>query len=180
MEMIYAGTGSVRTPHWARDLFCIAGERLTESFTLRSGRQDGSDISFERGCEKGHGKSEIWLPWSHFNYSKSDKVADIDKYRYICASAYSDWDNLSTGMKKEYARCIPMILGEDLDEPIDFMVCYIPPDEDDTVARFAYSLATTNNIPIVNVGLYYEHESVYIYDSIIALAEKVKRKYNDI
>lgn len=52
MEMIYAGTGSTRTPHWARDLFCIAGERLAESFTLRSGRQDGSDISFERGCEK--------------------------------------------------------------------------------------------------------------------------------
>lgn len=83
-------------------------------------------------------------------------------------------------MKKEYARCIPMILGKDLDEPVDFMICYIPPDEANTTSRFAYSLANTNNIPVVNVGIYYEHESVYVYDSIIALAEKVKRKYNDI
>lgn len=180
MEIIYAGTGSVHTPHWVRDLFCIAGERLADSFTLRSGGQEGSDICFERGCENGQGKREIWLPWPHYEYNKSDKIVDVARYAYICASLYPNWDNLSDAMRKRYARCIPMILGEDLDKPVDFMVCYLPEDEVDTEARFAYDLATTNNIPIVNVGLYYEHESVYAYDSIIALAEKVKRKYNDI
>ena len=49
----------------------IARELATRGWLLRSGGSPGADSAFEQGCDEGHGRKEIFLPWQGFNGSES-------------------------------------------------------------------------------------------------------------
>ena len=64
MNKIYSGIGSREIPYDVEELMVMIGKFLAlKGFTLRSGGADGSDISFETGCDLVNGNKEIYIPW---------------------------------------------------------------------------------------------------------------------
>lgn len=63
MAVYYAGIGSRKAPQAVLDGFYRLGKALAEmGLVLRSGRAEGADSYFERGCIDGGGRCEIYVP----------------------------------------------------------------------------------------------------------------------
>jgi len=57
MNIYYAGIGSRQTPDWCLKIFEELGAKLAEEgYILRSGHAEGSDMAFEKGCNKVNGR----------------------------------------------------------------------------------------------------------------------------
>lgn len=157
----YAGIGSRKTPDyvlkWMRGFGCVAA-RL--GFLLRSGGANGADITFEIGCDTFGGLKEIFLPWPEFNGSTSLLHTPSTDAFELAEQIYGDrWNLLSHGSKKMMARNCHQILGPDLDDRVDFVVCWTPDGATTAEERSkatggtgqAIALASSLGIPIFNV-----------------------------
>lgn len=126
----YTGIGSRETPQEVCDIMTAVAHKLSQKgFTLRSGRAPGADQAFERGCP---GKHEIFLPWKGFCHDDGDWQEGIipDKSlvdaMQIASQFHKGWDYLKPAVRKLMARNINQILGENLDYPTLFVVCWTP------------------------------------------------------
>jgi len=127
----YAGIGSRETPpDICEKMTKIANYLNTLDFTLRSGGADGADLAFEAGAGN---KKEIYLPWKGFNGSDSPLYlpenmwdmsgvfrSPIDFARVF----HPAWDNLSEGGQRMMIRNGFQIMGQTLDNPVKFVVCW--------------------------------------------------------
>lgn len=147
---IYAGVGSRKTPREILDRFKRIAIFLRENgFTLRSGGADGADKAFESGA--GNNK-EIYLPWKGFNgsfspYYNTDKDAEL-----IVEEIHPTWDKLSDAAKKLHCRNCCQVLGEDLNIPCSFVVCWTPDGKTVGGTATAIRLAEREGIPVFNFG----------------------------
>ena len=132
MLRVYAGIGSRTIPP---DIFKVmeqVGEFLAKrGWVLRSGGADGADSAFERGCDAGRGKKEIYLPWSGFNknaselFLKSVPLRGTKEKAFDIASKYHPvWEQLNYGAKCLMARNIYQVLGQDLNTPVSMVICF--------------------------------------------------------
>lgn len=163
--MIYAGIGSRKTP--ANAFVLIEGLanalHLEEGAILRSGRAPGADQVFERGAAANDGEAEIYLPWPKFEIHESyylHTLSEPKEEAFIIASEFHPgWPYLKHPVKRLMARNAHQILGADLDNPVDFVLCWTPGKattghEKGTggtgqAMRHAHSLG----IPIHNLGI---------------------------
>lgn len=155
----YSGIGSRQTPIKVCELFTeIASKLELDGYILRSGAADGADSAFERGVNKINNK-EIFLPWLGFNNHPS-KLLPCDNCMEIASQVHPKWNSLSAGAKKLHARNIKQILGNDLNSPVDFVLCWT--DGGNTIGgtATAIKLAKFLDIPIFNFGKYSEIESM--------------------
>lgn len=150
----YAGIGSRETPWRIQDEFTQIAKSLEQkNYILRSGGADGADMAFESGV-KAHDMKEIWLPWKRFNHNTSSDILDWPlrpEVEEICKNIYSRWDISSDAVKKLHARNVYQILGNNLDVPVDFVVCWTDRSEGDTGGTmFGVYLAKKRGIPVYN------------------------------
>lgn len=145
--MLYAGIGSRSTPpNILSQMFSIAGRLATYNWTLRSGAAKGADRNFELGMAfSGHGQKEIYTPsstdlhWptllSHASQFHPNWPACEQMGEYVC---------------KLHARNSAIILGPNLDQPVDLVICWTPPGHEGGTGQ-ALRIARSLSIPIINL-----------------------------
>lgn len=128
MIAYYAGIGSRRTPSDVLELMeRVARFLVTKNYVLRSGHAPGADQAFELGAG---GHAEIYLPWQRFEseiplrgtpYWPPSPAA-----RIVASNHHPVWSRLTPAVQLLHARNSHQILGRELDEPADFVVCWTP------------------------------------------------------
>lgn len=140
--MIYTGVGSRKTPiHILQDMILI-GERLAfKGWTLRSGRAQGADQAFERGCDISKGLKEIFLPWpdfpgdGHYDYPEKFLTSKIvanwptqqAKELAFRTLGQPHWQRLTSGGQLLHSRNAHQVLGLDLNQPASMLICWAKP-----------------------------------------------------
>jgi hypothetical protein len=153
----YTGIGSRDIDEDVFDLLVVVSMELTlKGYTLRSGGADGSDTAFEVPTNN----KEIYLPWAKFNNNDSQLIMPDKHPAYeIAKNNHPVWDRLGPATKKLMARNVLQVLGNNLDSPSQFVVCYTKDGCESHVTRtsktggtgLAISVASKRNIPIFNL-----------------------------
>jgi len=116
MDKIYAGIGSRKTP--LDILILMSGfaiDLASKGYTLRSGGAKGADKKFEDACDGIGGKKEIFY------------AADATEEAMTHASYFHPaWIKCDEGARKLHGRNSMIVLGKDLDAPVDFIICWTP------------------------------------------------------
>lgn len=159
--MYYAGIGSRETPPEILGLFTTIGKYLAnKNYILRSGHAEGADKAFEEGCNNARGKCEIYLPWSGFEGSNSKLVVNNPEAFKIGEKFHPYWYNLKQGAQKLQARNSHQALGEDLNTPSKFILCWTKNGNGSGGTGQCIRIAKAYNIPIFDAGLYKDIEEV--------------------
>jgi hypothetical protein len=125
----YAGIGSRETPKDVCQLMAnIASALEMCGGLLRSGAAEGADEAFEAGVAN-PSDAEIYLPFEKFRDHPSklwlpdpipEKVAIIGK------QFHPRWDTLDPRSKQMIARDGQQALGQFMNTPVDFVICWTP------------------------------------------------------
>ena len=149
----YAGIGSRQTPAGILDTMENIGRELaSKGYILRSGGADGADSAFERGCDQAGGKKEIFLPWAGFNDNPSPLTRVSNRAMILASQYHPGWFNMSQGARKLHARNGHQVLGEHLNSPVDFIVCWTKDGKDIGGTAQAMRIARAYNIRIYNLA----------------------------
>jgi hypothetical protein len=159
----YSGVGSRETPEDILEvMYDLAAKLGGRGYTLRSGGADGADQAFEDGCLSANGAMEIYLPWDGFNnkgvyprlgYYGPDRDTQ-EMAENIASAIHPAWDRLTRGGKSLHTRNIYQVLGQDLDTPSRFLVCYAKTTRGGYITggtRTAFELAKKIGIPCYNL-----------------------------
>lgn len=136
----------------------IASTLEVNNYILRSGAADGADSAFERGVKDSNNK-EIFLPWLGFNNHPSD-LLPCDGCVEIVSQIHPKWNTLSQGGKKLHARNVKQVLGDGLNDPVEFVLCWTAGGREVGGTATAIRLAKFLNIPVFNFGKYSEIETM--------------------
>ncbi len=163
MYFYYTGVGSRDIPP---DIY-IYFEKLgtwfaRKGYILRSGHAKGSDKAFEKGCDKVHGKKEIYIPWRNFEDSDSNLIVKDPAAFEIAAKYHPKWRTLGQGARKLQARNSHQVLGQNLTTPSEFVVCYTLNGLGSGGTGQAKRIAEGYHIPTFDVGYYSSIEEIKI------------------
>ena len=131
----------------------------TMGWILRSGGADGADTYFETGCTEGEGETEIYLPWKGYNNSTSTLYPPSQDARKIAQEIYPVWKTATEPVRLMMARNVHQVLGQSLNAPVKFLVCYTP-DGCTSIDQYsrktggtgmAISVASLFDVPIFNL-----------------------------
>ncbi|MBL1322142.1 MAG: hypothetical protein COA63_013955 [Methylophaga sp.] len=145
----YTGIGARDTDHSIMVYMTQVAEALSdEGYTLRSGGASGADTAFEEGATL----KDIYLPWQGYNKSQSVLHNVGSTALSLAKDFHPNWDNLSFAVKKLMARNAYQLLGEDLNTPSEFVVCYTANGKVTGGTGMSLRIAKNFNIPIYNFG----------------------------
>jgi hypothetical protein len=147
----YAGIGSRETPEDVlKAMEAIATSLSLAGYILRSGGADGADTAFFKGCND---KCEIFLPWSGFNGVKHKNARyTINNMHYdLAKTIHPAWDRCKWGARKLHARNTQQVLGENLNDPVDFVICWTSTGGATGGTATAIRLAMQYDIPVYNL-----------------------------
>lgn len=149
---IYTGVGSRETPlDTLQEMKMLARCLAIRGYTLRSGGADGADSAFEYGCDQGNGRKEIYLPWYRFNQNKSRLYIIPEDAYAIAETLHERWQYLKAPVRKLHARNVLQVLGQELNEPSQFVLCWTRGGAQVGGTATAMRLAVELEIPIVNL-----------------------------
>ena len=144
----YAGIGSRETPLEIKEKIKIVVEHLNSlDYILRSGGAPGADTFFEEFAEK----KEIYLPWREFNGNDSTLYRPTKESMEMAMKYHPNWYRLSVGARKLMARNCQQVLGQNLNLPVDFVVCWTKDGGKTGGTGQALRIADDLNIPIYNL-----------------------------
>lgn len=155
-QLTYAGIGPRSTPDYAQaTMTAIADELYKRSWLLRSGRAVGADQAFEIGAKD---QKEIFLPWEGYNGASSDgrcfaKLPVTPRQIEIAQQAHPAWDKCSDGARMLLCRNVPIILGENLDDPVKCVITWLPRAYYTGGTKHALNIASLWGIPVFDVGI---------------------------
>lgn len=159
----YTGVGSRESPQEVLELMeDFAMKMAKEGYVLRSGGADGADWAFETGCRLKDGAKEIYLPWDGFSkmehnpkrgyYApKEDEV--YTRAEEIASKIHPAWDRLTQGAKRLHTRNVYQVLGQELNDPSKFLLCYAKPSGNSISGgtRTAWEVAKMFGVPCFNM-----------------------------
>jgi hypothetical protein len=149
MMKYYAGIGSRETPASILTKMNVIAIGLSRSsFCLRSGGADGADMAFEKGAMH----KQIFLPWDGFNnhtisaeYTVPPMVYDYVQKYHPKPSALSEKGILFM------SRNTYQVLGPNLDDPVEFIVCWTKDGKASGGTGQAIRIAKDYNVPVFNL-----------------------------
>lgn len=134
----YAGIGSRETPPEVLGYMTALALWLGQiGYVLRSGGAQGADLAFEKGAA---GK-EI------FKGFDSTEPAE-----QIAARLHPAWFQVGNYARRLHGRNVNIILGHNLDRPVDFVVCWTPGAADVGGTRTGIVCARERSIPVFNLA----------------------------
>lgn len=136
----YAGIGSRETPTHILELMTRTATKLTQlGYLLRSGGAVGADSAFELGVDS-------------IDHKEIFKANDATVEAHILAEQYHPrWDLCSEYARKLHARNCMIILGRNLDQPVNFVLCWTKDGHATGGTGQAIRLASAYDIPIFNL-----------------------------
>lgn len=137
----YAGIGSRETPdtHLV-DMENIGMRLALKGWTLRSGHAKGADMAFERACRLVGGRSLI-------------RVATMEPQALAHASMFHPaWDKCDEHAKALHARNSLIMMGDWLDDPVKFVVCWTKGAAVTGGTGQALRIAAAMKIPVFNIA----------------------------
>jgi hypothetical protein len=138
----YAGIGARKTPpEICAKMTQIASFLERQGYTLRSGGAEGADIAFEIGVNIAGLHSHIYTV---DNYT-SASLEHAAKYHPV-------WDDLSHYEKRLMGRNSIILLGEELDTPVEFVVCWTYKGIITGGTGQGLRIAIAYDIPIINLA----------------------------
>lgn len=141
MELTYAGIGSRETPGDILDVMYRLGDFFSrKKFILRSGHAKGADRAFEHG-EK-YGRKEIFV---------AAQSPYHPRWYEHAAKFHPAWERCSPWAQDLHARNSGIMLGENLDSPVDFVVCWTKDGKASGGTGQALRIAKEYNIPVYNL-----------------------------
>ena len=156
MKKFYAGIGSRETPIKLQEEINKIVELLNKhKYILRSGGAVGADIMFEKNTIL----KEIYLPWKGYNKNESLLFNDNKEGWEMAEKYHPAWHKLTLGAKKMMVRNCYQILGFNLNEPVDFVICWTKDGKASGGTGQALRITKDLNIPIYNLynqGIYIE------------------------
>lgn len=168
IKKYYAGIGSRKTPeHILKDMTYIAKILKEAGYILNSGGAPGADETFELGAGD---QKQIFVPWNGFQNKKL--IYPIHKECYeIAKPLHPAWDKLSDPIKALMARNTMQVLGKNLNEPVEFTLCWTPDGcishEERTYQTggtgLAISVSSKNNIPVFNLADEFHYNFVFTF-----------------
>jgi hypothetical protein len=172
---VYAGIGSRETPTAVLTVLeALAAVLARAGLVLRSGGAPGADAAFEAGADRASGVKEIYLPWKKFNGNESERFT-VPKEAFALAEEYHP---LGAGLRanqashKLIARNCQQILGQKLDSPVAFVVCWTAGGGLVGGTAQALRIAVERGIRVANLG---DVATLREISSELALAREVER-----
>lgn len=146
---LYAGIGARDTPVGVKNaMIMIASGLQSKGYILRSGGANGADSAFEFGADK---DKEIFLPWRGYNDNTSTLYNPTHDTKTIAAKFHPSWGRCSHGVRKLHGRNVHIVLGADLNTPVEFVVCWTKDGKDSGGTGMAIRVAKHYNIPVYNL-----------------------------
>lgn len=195
--MYYTGVGSRKTPKEIQKMMREASFMLAKrGWCLRSGGADGADLAFQHGVaayviaeeiENPHEVADIYIPWEGFNHHYSSEAGII-----VCPGKWGNWPEaekiaarvhpawhavkkdgspvMERSVKALHTRNVYQVLGDNLDQPSKFLLCWAPVDRWGVPkggTRTAWVVAEQSGVECFNLF----HESVH--QRIVAWLERL-------
>ena len=146
----YTGIGSMECPLNILDEMQSIALRLSSSRILRS---TGTGCkSFENGCKQGSGALEMFIPWKGFNGYEANIYYISRKAAEYAKRTHPYWDALQAGNKKVQACNVQRILGRELNDPVEFVICWTDRGRKNGVVGHYIRPARVAGIPILDLG----------------------------
>ena len=154
--LVWAGIGSRQTPPAVlADMTELAGRMAEAGWHLASGGADGADTAFAAGTPGN--QRTIWLPWPRYNgLSGPDCLTPTpDRLQECLAIAerlHPAWEKCSDGARQLHARNVAILLGPNLDHPVDVVVCWTEGGAISGGTGMGLRIAAEHGIPVFNLG----------------------------
>ena len=147
----YAGIGSRSTPANVLSEMAAWGWYLEGmGYILRSGGAAGADTAFELNVPPAH--KDIYLPWKGFNGHTSSLYPPSPEAMEVAAEFHPNWAACSRVARLFHARNSHQILGQDLCDPVKFVICWTQGGLVAGGTGQALRIASAYSIPIINLG----------------------------
>lgn len=146
--MIYAGIGARSTPESVLAKMRDIGRRGAEAgHTLRTGGARGADAAFQEGARSAGGDGLYW------GFIEVYRASDATPQAIELASKYHpNWRACADYVRKLHGRNIMILLGHDLNSPVDLVICWTPGGEVVGGTGQALRAAKARGIKVVNLG----------------------------
>ena len=159
--LVWAGIGSrgygkeKMPPSMIPQMTELARRMAAAGWHLSSGGADGSDTAFANGTPVD--QRTIWLPWPGYNDLSGPDCQTIPRDRLqqsmeIAKTVHPAWHKCKPGHRKLHARNGHILLGRDLDRPVDAVVAYTHRGELQGGTAQGLRIAMQQGIPIFNLG----------------------------
>lgn len=148
----YAGIGSRNTPADILDLMVqISSELDQDGWTLRSGGAGGADDAFETHATQ----KEIYVPWKGFNMREDSNDLLLDNlwaWREVSSKVHPAPERCSVGTQRLHGRNAFILLGPELNDPVDMVICWTPKGEITGGTGLGIQIADAVDIPVFNLA----------------------------
>jgi hypothetical protein len=164
----YAGIGSRETPLEVQTKMTEIAKRLSRlSYCLRSGGADGADTAFALGTSEN--TRQIFLPWDGFNGLKSNgRDYTVPPFREETVLKYHPKpSSLSRGAWQLMSRNANQILGTNLDDPVEFVLCWTKDGKASGGTGQTMRIAADHEIPIFNFRNGFDDFATYMNMKIL-------------
>ena len=153
-QIKYAGIGSRATPPHILNIMHECGAWFAaEGYILSTGGATGADEAFKSGCDKEGGYLELYLPWKGYNKIQKATLSEPSVQAIDIAAQYHPaWHNCSIGVRKLHGRNAHILLGCDLNTPVDFVICWTKDGIPTGGTAMGIAIAEDNGIPVFNLG----------------------------
>lgn len=158
MKYHYAGIGSRGTPPGILSVMELLGSVLCDiGWTLRSGNCQGADQAFQRGANSiDPNKVHLFLPWRKYErgavVSGNVLAAKLTEEDFeIAGKFHPAWHMCNDNVKRLHARNTQIILGEDRNTPVEFVICWTPNEEHGGTSQ-GIRVARDSGIPVHNLS----------------------------
>lgn len=151
----FAGIGPRTTPQPILESMARLSQMMTmNGWKLRSGNARGADQAFQSGSNQN--QREIFLPWEGYENGRSNEI-DMAVHPItpmilsIAETCHPDWEACKSGARSLLCRNVPILLGEDLAVPVQFVATWIPQAYSGGT-RHALNIAEMHDIRICNLA----------------------------
>ena len=153
---VYAGVGARRTPAPVlASMRDMARELAARGWHLRTGGAAGADSAFARAAPAG--QRTVFVPWQ--GYNRWDGAAcrllgadEIEAMRKAAASHHPAWERCSQSVQDLHARNVAVLLGADMAQAVDAMVCWTDKGRISGGTGMAIRLARHHGVPVLNLA----------------------------
>lgn len=145
----YAGVGSRETPLLVQQRMTEIAARLSSlGYVLYSGGAEGADSAFEQGADQ----KIIFLPWDNFNGRKVNGVDYVQPPGNIelVEKYHPNVFALGGRARALMSRNSYQVLGQDLNSPVEFVLCWTKDGKATGGTGQAMRIAEANGIPVFN------------------------------